>query len=269
VSGLVTGLAVVAAVAVGFVTLIVNAQLLGAVVVSAWLGLARALEVFDQALGRERGARAAYLLSSGTGFVGLVVLVGTQAVLGLSRAQSVWALVLSVLAVAAVTALGDAIPDRRFRLWAGWTAATVTGLAVLGAAAGSLGLLDPPKAWAAGTWYRPDGSLPRPSATAPLRPVPTATPSASPTRPTPTPTPTSVSARRPCRPGALTLAVGEFEAAMGTRTASVRASNRSESEPAPRHRDGPGPGEPRRASSSTRFLPRFLPRRLAAMRGAR
>ena len=104
--------------------------------------------------------------------------------------------------------------DRHFQPWAGWTAAALTGLAILGAALGGLGLLEPPKVWAAGTRYHPDAYVPPPAAAPPILPVPTTTPSTFPT-PAPGHTPTSVSARRPCRPGDLTLAGGEFEAAMG------------------------------------------------------
>ena len=118
--------------------------------------------------------------------------------------------------------------DRHFQPWAGWTAAALTGLAILGAALGGLGLLEPPKVWAAGTRYHPDAYVPPPAAAPPILPVPTTTPSTFPT-PAPGHTPTSVSARRPCRPGDLTLAVGEFEAAMGARAASISATNRSAS----------------------------------------
>jgi Protein of unknown function (DUF4232) len=193
-----------------------------AVVVIAWLSLAGVLEALDLSLGRERGARAAHLLSLETALVGLVALPGTLAVLGLGVVQFVGSLALSSLAVAAVTALGDVVQDRHFQPWAGWTAAALTGLAILGAALGGLGLLEPPKVWASGTWYYMEAYVPPPAATPPLLPVPT-------TIPTPTPgrTPTSVSARRPCSPADLTLAVGEFDFAMGARLASIRASNRS------------------------------------------
>ena len=94
-----------------------------AVVVIAWLSLAAALEALDRSLGRERSDRAAFLLSLQTALVAPVVLAGTLAVLGRVGAryagsgnpfavQFVGALVLSGLAVAAVTALGDVVQDR-------------------------------------------------------------------------------------------------------------------------------------------------------------
>ena len=68
--------------------------------------------------------------------MGLVAMGGTLAVLGLGLAKFVGALALSGLSVAAVTALGDVVQDRHIRPWAGWTAAVVTGLVVLGGALG-------------------------------------------------------------------------------------------------------------------------------------
>ena len=82
----------------------------------------------------------------------LVVLSGTLAVVGLGGAHVVGAVVLSGLAVAAVTALGDVVQDHHFQPRAGWTVATVTGLASLGVALSSLGLLEPPM-------VRPPGAL--------------------------------------------------------------------------------------------------------------
>jgi hypothetical protein len=198
----------------------------GSVYVIAWLTLATVLEALDLSLGRARGDRAAYLLSLESATVGLVALGGTLAVLGLGRAQFVGALALSGLSVAAVTALGDVVQDRHFRPWAGWTAAAVTGLVVLGGALGVLGLLEPPKVWPPGTWYQMDADVRPPAATPPLLPVPTTIPTPFPT-PAPGRTPTSVSARRPCSPADLALTVGEFSFGMGARTASMRASNRS------------------------------------------
>ena len=233
VSGLVAGPAAAAGLALG-----VFAAFLGlgwSVVVIAWLGLAAILETLDLSLadlslGRERGGRAAYLLSLETALVGLVALGGTLAVLGLGRAQFAGALALSGLSVAAVTALGDVAQDRHLRPWAGWTAAAVTGLAILGGALGVLGLLEPPTVYASGTWYHAEAYVPAPAPTPPHQPVPTTIPTPIPTPfPTPAPghTPTSVSARRSCGPGDLTLAVGEFDFAMGARLATIRASNRS------------------------------------------
>lgn len=213
VSGVVAGPTAAVGLALGFFAVFMGGALGVAVVAIAWLGLACALEALDQALGRERSARAAYLLSVGAGLAGLATLTGTLAVLGLGLTKFACALVLSSLAVAAVTALGDVVQDCHVQPWAGWTAAPVTGLAVLGALAGSL-VLNPPKVWPAGTWSSADVSVPAPSATSPLLPVPTTTPFTS-TTPTPSHTPTSVNARRPCSPGDLTLAVGEFEAATG------------------------------------------------------
>lgn len=221
VSGLIAGPAAAAGLALGWVGTFMG---LGwAVIVIAWLSLAGVLETLDLSLGRKRSARAAYLLSLETALVALVVLPGTLAVLGLGVAQFVGALVLSGLAVAAVTALGDVVQDRHFQPWVGWTAAAVATLAILGAALGGLGLLDPPKVWAAGTWSTPDARVPPP----PALPLPTA-PTAAPT-PSPSHRPTSVSARRPCSPGDLTLTLGGFDAAMGARGASICAANHSES----------------------------------------
>jgi hypothetical protein len=90
--------------------------------------------------------------------MGLAALGGMLAVLGV--AQFVGALALSGLSVAAVTALGDVVQDRHFQPWTGWTAAAVAGLAVLGAALGVLGLLEPPKVWASGTWSHVDAYVP-------------------------------------------------------------------------------------------------------------
>jgi hypothetical protein len=235
VAGLVTGPVAAAGLALGWFGAFVGLGM--AVIVIAWLGLAALLEALDLSLGRERGARAAYLLSLETALVALVVLAGTLAVLGRVdalhagsgnpfAAQFIGALVLSGLAVAAVTALGDVVQDRHFQPWAGWTAAAVTALAILGAALGGLGLLEPPKVWPPGTWNEANAYDPRPAETPPTLPGPTAVPTHFPT-PAPGRTPTSVSARRPCRPADLTLAVGEFDFAMGARLASVRASNRS------------------------------------------
>jgi len=78
----------------------------GPVIVIAWLTLAAVLEALDLSLGRERGDRAAYLLSLETALVGPLALGGSLAVLGLGRAQFIGALALSGLSVAAVTALG-------------------------------------------------------------------------------------------------------------------------------------------------------------------
>jgi Domain of unknown function (DUF4232) len=208
-----------------------------AVLVIAWLTLAAVLEELDRSLGRERGDRAAYLLSLETALVAPAVLAGTLAVLGRVGAryagsgnpfamQFIGALVLSGLAVAAVTALGDVVQDRHFQPWAGWTAAAVTGLAVIGAALGGLGLLETPKVWASGTWSHVEAYVPPPAAPPPSAPVPTTTPTPFST-PTPGRTPTSVSARRPCSPGDLTLVLGEFDFGMGARLASIRASNDS------------------------------------------
>jgi len=184
------------------------------------------LEALDLSLGRERGARAAYLLSVETALVGLLVLGGTLAVLGLGVVHLVGSLALACLGVAAVTAPGDVVQDRRFRPWAGWTAAAFTGFAVLCAALGVLGLFEPPKVWASGTWSDVEAYVPPPAATLPHPPLPTTFPTSFPT-PVPGRTPTSVSARRPCSAGDLTLAVGEFDFAMGARLATIRASNRS------------------------------------------
>jgi hypothetical protein len=201
------------------------------VVVIAWLILAAVLEGLDRSLGRARGGRAVYLASLTTALVGLGTLGGALAVLGWGVAQFAGALVLSILSVAAITALGDVVPAVYVQSWAQWTAAAVAGIAILGAALGGLGLLEPPKVWAAGTWSAAEVEVP-PSVATPSPPAPTTIPTPTPTAtpvPTPTPTPTSVSAQRPCSPGDLTLAVGEFDFAMGARLATVRASNRSES----------------------------------------
>ena len=224
----VSGLVAVPAAAVGLALGAFGAflGLGGSVYVIAWLTLATVLEALDLSLGRARSDRAAYLLSLESAIVGLVALGGTLAVLGLGRAQFVGALALSGLSVAAVTALGDVVQDRHIRPWAGWTAAAVTGLVVLGGALDVLGLLEPPKVFAPGTWSQAEAYVPPPAATPPLLPVPTTIPTPFPT-PAPGRTPPSVSARRPCSPGDLTLAVGEFDFAMGARLASVRASNRS------------------------------------------
>ncbi|MGV8966012.1 MAG: DUF4232 domain-containing protein [Cellulomonas sp.] len=204
------------------------------IVVIAWLALAAVVEALSRSLGRARGDRAAYLLSLASALVGLVAMAGTLAFLGWGGAQLIGALALSGLLVAAVTALGDVAQDRHLPSWTPWAAAAVTGVAILGAALGGLGLLEPPTAWASGTWSAVGADVPAPVATAPSPRAPGALPSPSPTplpdpTPTPTPTPTSVDARRPCSPGDLTLAVGEFDFAMGARAASIRASNRSES----------------------------------------
>jgi hypothetical protein len=233
VSGLLAGPAAVIGLLFGWVGAFIG---LGwALIVIAWLTLAAVLEALDLSLGRERSDRAAFLLSLQTALVAPVVLSGTLAVIrstnhgpgiGVGGAQFIGSLVLSGLAVAAVTALGDVVQDRHFRPWAGWTAAAVTGLAILGAALGGLGLLEPPKVSPPGTWYHLDAYAPPLPATPPSLPDPTTIPPPFPTA-SPGRSPTSVSARRPCSPGDLTLVVGEFDYAMGAGTAAVRASNRS------------------------------------------
>jgi hypothetical protein len=233
VSGLLAAPTAVIGLALGFVGAFMG---LGwAVLVIAWLSLATALEGLDRSLGRQRSDRAAYLLSLQTALVAPVVLSGTLAFIrssnhgpgiGVGGAQFIGALVLSGLAVAAVTALADVVQDRHFRPWVGWTATAATGLAILGAALGGLGLLEPPKVSPPGTWYHLDAYAPTLPATPPPLPVPTTIPAPFPT-PTSGRAPTSVSARRPCSPGDLTLVVGEFDRAMGAGTAAIRASNRS------------------------------------------
>jgi hypothetical protein len=151
VSGLLAGPAAVIGLVLGWVGAFIG---LGwALIVIAWLTLAAVLEALDLSLGRERSDRAAFLLSLQTALVAPVVLSGTLAVVrssnhgpgtGVGVAQFIGALVLSGLAVAAVTALGDVVQDHHVRPWAGWTAAAVTGLAILGAALGGLELLEPP-----------------------------------------------------------------------------------------------------------------------------
>ena len=224
VSVLITGPTAVSVLFLGLVGALIG---LGwAVLVIGWLSFAAAMEGLDQSLGRERSDRAAFLLSLVVALVGLVVLSGTLAVLGLGVAQFVGALALSGFAVAAVTAVGDVVQDRHFQPWAGWTTVSVTGLAVLGAALGVLGLFEPPKVWPPGTWYHLEAYAPQGAATPPLLPVPTSVPTSFPT-PAPGRTPTSVSARRPCSPADLALTVGEFSFGMGARTATLRASNQS------------------------------------------
>lgn len=237
VSGLLAGPAAAAGLALGWFGAMLG---LGwAVIVIAWLILAAVLEEIDRSLGRERDDRAAYLLSLQTALVAPAVLAGTLAVLGRVGAryagsgnpfavQFIGALALSGLAVAAVTALGDVVQDRHFQPWAGWTTVVVTGLAIIGAALGGLGLLEPPKVWPPGTWYHMEAYAPQGAATPPLLPVPTTVPTPFPT-PAPGSTPTSVSARRPCSPADLALTVGEFSFGMGARTATLRASNHSAS----------------------------------------
>lgn len=181
----VSGLVAVPAAAVGLALGAFGAFLAlgGSVYVIAWLTLATVLEALDLSLGRARSDRAAYLLSLESAIVGLVALGGTLAVLGLGRAQFVGALALSGLSVAAVTALGDVVQDRHFRPWAGWTAAAVTGLVVLGGALDVLGLLEPPKVFAPGTWSQAEAYvplLPRPRRCCPCQP-----PSRRPSRPRP------------------------------------------------------------------------------------
>jgi len=198
----------------------------GSVIVIAWLTLATVLEALDLSLGRERGARAAYLLSLESAIVGLVALGGTLAVLGLGRAQFVGALAMSGLSVAAVTALGDVVQDRHIRPWAGWTAAAVTRPRRPWRRSGRLGAARAPEGICARNVVSSGSLCPPPAATPPLLPVPTTIPTPIPT-PAPGRTPTSVSARRPCSPGDLTLAVGEFDFAIGERLASIRALNRS------------------------------------------
>lgn len=90
---------------------LLDAAVIVIVIVIAWLSLAAALEALDRPFCRERGDRAAYLLSLAATLVTPVALSGTLAVLGLGGAQFVGALALS-------------------------------GLAILGAALGGLGLLE-------------------------------------------------------------------------------------------------------------------------------
>jgi len=223
VSGLVAGPAAAAGLALALAGTLVS-RLGWAVVVIAWLGLAALLETLDLSLGRQRGARAAYLLSLGAALVGLVALGGTLAVAGLGPAQIVGGVILSSLAVAVVTALGDVVQDRHFKPWAGRTAAAITAIFVLGAGAGGLGLLVPQKVWPAGTWSSPNAHVPPLAPALPRPAAPTA-----PAAPGPTQKPTSVSARQPCSPGDLTMTLDGFDAAMGARAASVMVSNQGES----------------------------------------
>ena len=155
----------------------------GPVIVIAWLTLAAVLEALDLSLGRERGDRAAYLLSLETALVGLLALGGTLAVLGLGRAQFIGALALSGLSVAAITALGDVVQDRHFQPWAGWTAAAVTGLVIIGGLWAAWGCSSPRR------FLRPVRGLkrrltsprpPRPRSLCPCQP-----PSRPPSRPRP------------------------------------------------------------------------------------
>lgn len=141
VSDLVVGPAGTAGLALGCVGALMG---LGwAVIVIAWLVLADVLEALDLPSAANE-VRARHTCSLETALMTLVVLSGTLAVVGLGGAHVVGAVVLSGLAVAAVTALGDVVQDHHFQPRAGWTVATVTGLASLGVALSSLGLLEPP-----------------------------------------------------------------------------------------------------------------------------
>ena len=218
-AGVAGGAALLGGLVTVFAVLGMSTQLGWAVVVGTWIGLARVLEELDRALGRRaRGARASYLLAMAAGLIGLV---GGAVSAGSTRSVG-WGLVAGCVTVAAVTALGDAVPGHLVPPPVAVATTATVAVAVLAAGLRVLGLLDPPAApLVTGTPRTADLTPPTPPATRP--PAATPPPTGSPT----TPSRTGAPARRPCRAGDLRLQLGGFDAAMGERAASLTASNGS------------------------------------------
>lgn len=198
-------------------TLAVSSQLGLAVAAGWWLLLAHALEALDRALGRCPGEATAYLLSLVVAALAIVAAVATA----VSRdAADYWSAVTAGgLVAAGATLLGDVVP------WERWPAARALGALVLagtvvsglGTALGALGLLEPVEQPRTAT-SPPVEVGPRP----PAPPPPTTSPGHARTTGNP-----AVVARRPCAATDVRLDLDGFDAAMGARAATLRASNSS------------------------------------------
>jgi hypothetical protein len=199
-------------------------QLALAAAVGAWLALGRLLELVHRRLGRARGAVTAYLLSLAVaGLSG----VAMPTVLVAREADGWWAGVATAALVAVVaTGVGDAVAWDQWHgaRVVGGVAATAAAVTTLAAGLSVLGLLRPVHRPAA----RSDVTGPVPPAPeAPGRP--TGPPASAPATTTPPPTAPSPGVRtgRRCASTDLRLALTGFDAAMGARVATLRATNLS------------------------------------------
>jgi hypothetical protein len=212
-----TAVVAVAGVAGLAATLGVSEQLGLATLAGCWVLLGRALESLQRSLGLPAGAGPAYL--SSLVVAGLASLATVAAVVGRVTDDYWWAVMTAGLVAAAATVLSDVVA------WGRWPAARVVAVLVvgstavggLGAALAALGLLQPVE--------QPPTATPPPVEVGPRPPAPPSTPTIpDPTTTTPNP---GVAARKPCAATDMRLDLDGFDAAMGARVVTLRASNSS------------------------------------------
>jgi hypothetical protein len=227
-----TAVAAVAGIAGFTAALGVSEQLGLATLAGFWLLLGRALEALQPALGRRPGTSIARVGTSvdvdvderdqaylsSLAVAGLAALAAGAAVV-LDAADYWWAVTTAGLVAAAATVLSDVVPWMRWPAGRAVAALVAGGTAVsrLGSALGALGLLEPAE---------PPRTAPRsPVDVAPRPPAPL--PSTTVPGPSRTSTNPGIHARTPCALTDVRLALEGFDAAMGARAATLRASNSS------------------------------------------
>jgi hypothetical protein len=196
-----------------------------ATLAGSWVLLGHVLDALDRSLARPSVAGVAYLSSFAV--AGLAAL-GTVAAVVWRGDEDYWSAVAAAgLVAAAATLLTDVVS------WERWPAARVlpavvagaTAASGLGAAFGALGLLQPvEQPQVAGRPVEvspPPPAPPPPNSDVPTSPEPT---DPGPTAGTPDP---GVPAREPCAPTDVRLDLVGFDAAMGARSATLRATNSS------------------------------------------
>lgn len=223
IAGVVTSVLVAVSGVASLIAALGVSELLGlATLAGSWVLLGHLLDALDRDLGRQPGAGMAYL--SSLAVAGLAALATVAVVVAGRGDEDYWSAVAAAgLVAAAATLLTDVVP------WERWPAARVlpaalagaTAASGLGAALGALGLLHPAEqpqraARPVESAPPPPAQPPSPTSPAPAHPGPIAT-TADP----------GVPAREPCAPTDLRLELVGFDAAMGARSASLRATNSS------------------------------------------